>query len=433
MIFATPNHLQESIYSIRQGNKLYLSNSVAYILAFTGRELDADYYDYEFDLNSIFYGINRCVRKLKLDEGYLQMHRYCNIEIDMLLNVQETAKAEPTPFVDYADYKTRIKDVISGMLKNASDPERKCRYGSVTTISRGYDATATSALLHELGCNTALTFNKPGKYVEDSGEEVAKCLGYTNVVTGDGTAYIQNTALWEAESASSGDVGCLVAFNTFEERYKNTVLFLGLKGDSIWGRDASEANENFDFIKMTIAAAQNPEHYLRNNTIAVSVPLLLAKQWPSIYKISNSDEMKRYRVGGHYDRPIPRRIAEEMGVPREAFGMKKSGAGFTYRFNPTLKSLKSKMSETSYLSLCEFSNTVKRNGWKRLCHIFKYYRVNYPIYLGYVASRLGIRYSKQPKEYVSSVTSSLLILWGMDTMKRRYKEALESVNVKSII
>lgn len=424
--FATPNHLQESIYSIRIEHTLYLSNSVAFILAFTGRDLDADYYDYEYDLNSIFYGTKRCVRELKLNVGNLRMHRYCNIVIDESLNIEEIQKREPAPFVDYDDYKSRITDVINRMLINASDEERKCKYRSVTTISRGYDATATSALVHDLGCDTALTFNEPGKYVEDSGEEVAKTLGYSMIVTGNGSAYMQNTGLWEAESASSGDVGCLVAFNIFEERYKDSVLFLGLKGDSIWGRDESDANNDFDFIKMTIAAEQNPEHYLRNNTIAVSVPLLMASQWPSIYKIGNSDEMKSYSVGGHYDRPIPRRIAEEKGVPREAFGMKKSGAGFTYRFNPTLSSLKGKMSDTSYRSLCDFSQRVKRNGWKKMCHEFKYYRINYPIYLGYIANRLGIRYRTQPKEYVSSVTSSLLILWGMDTMKNRYKEALGS-------
>lgn len=205
VIFATPNHLQESIYSIKHANKLYLSNSLAFILAYTGRELDVDYYHYEYELNSIFYGTKRCVRILKLNDGFCKMHRYCNIEIDPLLFVKETPKVEPTSFVDYADYIARIKDALKN-FENATSPERMCRYGSVTTVSRGYDATATSALLHDLGCDTALTFNMPGKYIEDSGEEVAKYLGYTNIVTGNGSAYMENTALWEAESASSGDV-----------------------------------------------------------------------------------------------------------------------------------------------------------------------------------------------------------------------------------
>lgn len=151
----------------------------------------------------------------------------------------------------------------------------------------------------------------------------------------------------------------------------------------------------------------------------------MGSQWPSIYKINNSQEMEKYSIGGQYDRPIPRRIAEESGVPRDSFGIKKSGAGFTYRFNPTIRSIKKKMSPTSYKSLCQFSRRTKRNILKKVCHTIKYYHVNYPMYVGHMANKLGLKYSKQPKKYVSSVTSSLLILWGMDVMKTRYYEAMK--------
>ena len=35
--------------------------------------------------------------------------------------------------------------------------------------------------------------------------------------------------------------------------------------------------------------------------------------------------MRPWSVGGGYDRPIPRRIAEEAGVPRQHFGQRKMG------------------------------------------------------------------------------------------------------------
>ena len=46
-----------------------------------------------------------------------------------------------------------------------------------------------------------------------------------------------------------------------------------------------------------------------------------------IHSISNSESMCAWSVGGGYDRPIPRRIAEEAGIPRDAFGFRKYAGG----------------------------------------------------------------------------------------------------------
>lgn len=424
--FVTPTHLQESVYSFSEENRLVLSNSIPFLLSYTDDELDADYYGYEYDLNSIFFGKKKCVKKLKTKKTILNLHRYCNLVVNSDLSYEERSKGCELPFSTFDEYKSKMLEILGRIIQNASDAHRLTKYKLVTTISSGYDASAVSALVHEFGCNTALTFSSPEKYREDSGVEVAQYLGYTNVIEGDGEAYRQNTNLWEAESAAGGDVGCLVPLNTFEDVYKDSLLFLGLKGDCIFGKDESEANRNFDFISMSIAAEQNPEHYLRNNTIAISVPLILGYEWPSIYKISNSPEMQKFSVGGNYDRPIPRRIVEEKGVPRVAFGFKKKGAGFTFRFQPTLHSVQAKMSPTSYESLLKYKKQLKRSNMKFLMHAYKYYMTNFPIYINYALSKLRIPFSvKTCSKYVSSPISSLLILWGMDVMTKKYKDALE--------
>ena len=423
--FATPNHLQESLYSLVQDNVFVISNSLPFLLAYTGHKLDVNNYNYEYNLNSIFFGKKRCVKELRLKDATVQMHRYCNLKVLSDLSWEELSKPAKVELRTFEDYKSKLTGTLRRIVENASDVKRKCQYNLVTTISKGYDASATSALVHDLGCDTALTFSSPEKYVHDSGAEIARILGYKNIIEGNGCAYMDNTALWEAESASCGDVGCLVAFNTFENKYKDSILFLGLKGDSIWGKDESLANRDFDFIKMSIAAEQNPEHYLRNNTIEISVPLVLGYEWPSIYKINNSSEMTKYSVGGEYDRPIPRRIVEEKGVPRKAFGFKKQGAGFTYRFQPTLKSVRSKMSATSYNSLLDYSKSLRRNPFKYYAHVCRYYMTNFPIYFNFLMHRLHLPLKiKYSSKYVSSPISSLLILWGMNEMIKRYKKAL---------
>lgn len=68
--FVTPTHLQESVYSFSEEKRLVLSNSIPFLLSYTDDELDADYYGYEYDLNSIFFGEKKCVKKLKTKKNY---------------------------------------------------------------------------------------------------------------------------------------------------------------------------------------------------------------------------------------------------------------------------------------------------------------------------------------------------------------------------
>jgi hypothetical protein len=50
------------------------------------------------------------------------------------------------------------------------------------------------------------------------------------------------------------------------------------------------------------------------------------KQIRDLHELSNSAEMRPWDVPGGYSRPICRRIAEEAGVPRQAFGVSKRAA-----------------------------------------------------------------------------------------------------------
>jgi len=51
-----------------------------------------------------------------------------------------------------------------------------------------------------------------------------------------------------------------------------------------------------------------------------------------------SEEMQPWSIGGDYDKPFPRRIAEEMGVPRELFGQRKMASGHDHlHTSPSVK------------------------------------------------------------------------------------------------
>jgi hypothetical protein len=57
--------------------------------------------------------------------------------------------------------------------------------------------------------------------------------------------------------------------------------------------------------------------------IQLPLPFIGARNKPDIVRITESSEMDPWRLGNAYDRPIPRRIAEEAGVPRHLFGQSK--------------------------------------------------------------------------------------------------------------
>lgn len=57
--------------------------------------------------------------------------------------------------------------------------------------------------------------------------------------------------------------------------------------------------------------------------IHLPVPFLGATAHPAIARISQSDEMRPWRLANDYDRPIPRRLVEEAGVARHLFGQEK--------------------------------------------------------------------------------------------------------------
>jgi hypothetical protein len=63
--------------------------------------------------------------------------------------------------------------------------------------------------------------------------------------------------------------------------------------------------------------------HLRLPALAVAVPAVGAGDPEQIGVLSRSAEMAQWSIGGDYDRPIPRRIVEEAGVPRQAFALHK--------------------------------------------------------------------------------------------------------------
>ncbi len=79
---------------------------------------------------------------------------------------------------------------------------------------------------------------------------------------------------------------------------------------------------------------------LKSGFVNVAVPSLYARRVQDLAALSDAPEMAPWRLNTRdYDRPIPRRILEEAGIPRELFAGRKKAVVRTYTWphNPALR------------------------------------------------------------------------------------------------
>lgn len=421
IIITTPSHLQEAVFSVLLGDLLIISNSLPFLLSETNKNLNVNYLQYEADFCSIIYGEKDAVKSIPLQDHYrVHLHRNCNLIINDKLNITEASRNRHCSFINYEDYYYFLHSILKGIVENATDKNRLFSYGMITTISKGYDATAVSVLAADLGCNEAITMRIPEN---DNGKNIALKLGYKVVHEIERDAYKNNSMLLEAETAASGCVSGMI-FEAYENICSGKLIFMGTRGDSVWEKLRSDVNNSlaFPYNGYAQASLSPTEHLFRINSIIIHVPLIGADSWTEIAKISNSEEMKPWSVGGMYDRPIARRLVEEKGILRDEFGTKKLGAGISFHFN-TLKSIKRKMSATSYHSLLTYRAQNKQNWIKSFIYYVSFVLSELPVYYNYFMykSRLRLYINERTCGHKSSPIGNLLIMWGINEMKKRYR------------
>lgn len=193
-------------------------------------------------------------------------------------------------------------------------------------ISKGYKAPCCIAIVKEIGGNTALIFSPTGKYAQDSGVDIAKRLGYQNIIEKDEDAYKSRTDMPEIKYLCSG----------------------------IWAVE-------FRFL------------FLKRNMKKISFSRE-KEAIPYMTAIANSDQMSEWKMNNTYDRSIPRCIVESAGVPREWFGVRKRGAGFSYHFD-WMKRIVSRMSSKSGMTFLHTSGNIESHlSFRRLGFYKKYIR-----------------------------------------------------------
>ncbi len=107
------------------------------------------------------------------------------------------------------------------------------------------------------------------------------------------------------------------------------------------------------------------EFRLRVGYHGIAVPCIGARRNQAIHDLAVSEQMVPWSIGGDYDRPIPRRIAEEAGLPRDRFGMRKAATGHSHLNDP---------SRFSEQSLNDYRRFVRERHAELPRHIYRYWR-----------------------------------------------------------
>lgn len=327
--FATPTHMMAHLFALPLEGRLVISNSLAFLLAQAEDSLDPAHARYYFDFL-------RCRRRglRQPPAGYTlptarrrRIHLFIDTNIlilpDLSLHLRpKTTGPAPT---DFASYRDLLQTSLRRLLANAADPRRHHRYRPVIALSQGFDSTAVAALASD--CREALTLITPpdAKAPGDNAAPIAALLGL-NLTTYDRHAYRQLPGAPEAEFCAGMSFGAWSPLAAAVEQLKGACVLMGNYGDDLWTTATNKVLP--DLLAPTdslVEASSVNEFRLRTGFIFCPAPWIGAVHGPAIHRISTSAEMKPWRRGGAYDRPIPRRIAEESGIPRTAFGQHKIG------------------------------------------------------------------------------------------------------------
>ena len=368
-IFVPPSHNLECLYLVRERDRLTISNSLVFLMSFLDFEPQ---YDRNFGrkLASLVLGIESNELDILVGSNRSKISRlvHKNLVVSEDLDLQTTPKPSHADVTDFSSYRDLLLNEMKSVFENASSERRSTPFHPLSTCSSGYDSAAGTVLSAELGCREALTVVSARGGHKDDGSAVAsrvgmtlhRCPRITPSQTGDPS---------EAEFLATGLGGEDAALQGFEPWLPRRLLVTGHRGGILGSKTRPRDNlEGGD-----LSGCSTSEHRLRVGFVHLPYLSIGALQHRRIHAITHSDEMRSYSVGGNYDRPIARRIVEEAGVPREAFGQHKRAASVLFHDRPELVSpqLRSRISRLERTHIRGFDTLIYR--FQKAIHWLKYY------------------------------------------------------------
>jgi len=322
-------------WSDKAGVRVEVANSLPLLLGSLGDRLDPKNHTYASINNSITSGIVRYERRIPSGKGAVNRVMHANLTVAGG-QVHEHDKPLPPRFSTFGEYHDYVSASYARLAGNARDANRSQPMAIFSTQSKGYDSTAANAIAKEFGIDKVFTVTK-GKAngyfadedrqieTDDDGTEICKFFDLPCVPIDRRAAEREQELeyLFHASMHENAD------FNLQEiarHVLRPTVLITGCLGELWYTKDYYQDHPHaIDpyLIRGDLGNHGLTEVRLQAGYAQLSFPYIGARSREDIYRITESSEMEPWRLHCAYDRPIPRRIAEEAGLPRSMFGQKK--------------------------------------------------------------------------------------------------------------
>jgi len=320
------------LYHNDHHEQFIISNSLPLLLAALDDSLLPDCDEYSRINMSILEGIRKYRAEIPTQKNYIRRVIHSNIHFG-LNGVSLMEKPLPPSFRSFNGYRDFMRNRIGALLSNARHQSRRNPLRIFSTQSKGYDSTAFNALAASYGIDKVFTspaskenhsfyLGIAGQQPSDDGTSICAALGLqpTPIDRLSFNNELSNEHYYWASLDNNQDLN-LNAIHE-QETAAPFLLLTGFFGDVIYGVKAKEPIDS-DLQRTDQSGLGLGELRIHRGFVQAAIPYIGARQRSDLFRITHSDDMAPWRLNNNYDRPIPRRIAEEAGVPREMFGQTK--------------------------------------------------------------------------------------------------------------
>jgi hypothetical protein len=330
LCFVSSGSTVDRLCTLQRAGATWIANTLAGLLAMVRGWPVRSHPHYLRDFETLAQGLHRYKRFVETSAGPVQLVYFDNLRWDGRTLTRALKPAESARFDTFAAYRTFLSASLAATARNMAAAERRHPYRMLGTVSRGYDSPTVLTLAREVGCQDAITFTQARGGADDSGEPIATILGVrTNPIEREAWRRLSMPEIpFFAAEAAGEDVVLAPAAGLLA----NGVLLTGYHGDRVWRIYDTPPDPSLE--RGDCGGLSLTEFRLSVGFIHLPLPFWGARRIAEINTISRSDEMRRWRLGTDYDRPICRRIVEEAGVPRELFGFSKAAVSVNLRSFP---------------------------------------------------------------------------------------------------
>lgn len=416
VVFVSSGTPMDRLWHCEHDGILHVSNSLGALSACAGLSLIEDH-RYVADRLSDFrttWGLETCTRSFPARPVNAKLTWFNNLVYDGR-TLREVTKRDTAPtFADYEEYLIFLTESARSIGQNLSSTARQSEVTPVATVSSGYDSAAAAVIAKSAGCEQAVTIRQSTSFWRgsDSGRRIAERLGM-ECTSCNRTArhYPHEAAFWAASGWCN-----LLNWTLFPYPSSVCLLFQGNYGDAVW--DRTPLSDPFTF-EIWDDLGMN-EFRLIVGMLQCPVPFWGMRHAHEINQITFSDEMRPWTVHGNYDRPIPRRIVEEAGVPRGSFAIRKKDSSHEAAFRWPY-SQDAHVAFTQYLRARGHyaPNRLFMTALRRFAHIES-------LIHGNALRRLGVRTRFRPWRGLTG--ASLVYHWANQDLKAQYQTGLKGLD-----